>query len=90
MLLLCLCSDTLYPIPTNKFINAPKIHINMSIAHWKPILKSRGRNRKVRSKSFKSVELADAWAKAHNVAKYNLIDLKPNSLNKKIKIEYTE
>jgi len=47
----------------------------MSIAHWKPILKSRGRNRKVRSKSFKSVELADAWAKAHNVAKYNLIDL---------------
>lgn len=62
----------------------------MAIAHWKPILKSRGRNRKARSKTFKSVELADAWAKSNGVTKYNLIDARPNSINKKIKIEYSE
>lgn len=62
----------------------------MSISHKKPILKHRGRNRKSRCKSFKTEELANAWAKTNNVGNYKLISLKPNSKTGKFKIEYTE
>jgi len=50
---------------------------------WKWI---EGRDRKKRSKTFKSEESAKKWAETNKIEKYELIDLHPSSKNKKIKI----
>ena len=62
----------------------------MSICHDKPILKSRGRNRKGRVKTFKSEDLANAWAKNNKITNYKLVDLKPAAKVNKIRIEFVE
>lgn len=35
------------------------------------------RKKRKRPKTFKSVELAKAWAAAHNITDYELVDLRP-------------
>ncbi len=62
----------------------------MAISHKKPLLKSRGRNRKSRPKSFKTAELANTWAKANNITNYKLVNLRPNSKIGKFRIEFSE
>jgi len=60
----------------------------MAIQHWKPILKSRGRNRKPRAKTFKTTESAEKWAKENNIENYTLVDLKSAATKNKFRIEY--
>ena len=62
----------------------------MAIKHWKPILLKRGRNRKARPKTFKTKELADAWAKDNGITNYTLVDLKPAAKTHKFRIELKE
>lgn len=53
----------------------------------KPILLSRGRNRKKRPKTFKSLEAANAFAEENKIKKYLLKDLTPyRKDNKKVQL----
>ncbi|MFC1733118.1 hypothetical protein ACFL6I_22695 [candidate division KSB1 bacterium] len=53
----------------------------------KPILLKRGRNRKVRPKTFKTEASAKKWAEANKVKSYELVNLKNlDSKQNKIKV----
>ena len=46
-----------------------------------------GRDRKKRPKTFKSAELAKAWAEANGIKSYDLVDLRPaGSKDHKIRV----
>ena len=51
----------------------------MSVRAIRPILLHRGRDRKVRPKTFSSEDAANAWAKANKIEKFELQNLKNDS-----------
>lgn len=59
----------------------------MGIRHKRAILLRRGRNRKKRSKTFKTEEAAKKFAQDNKISKFSLVNIKSDeSKTKKIKI----